>query len=58
MNRQFIPADATIAELEKKAAECEERAAQEQEPDAAKLREQAQLCREWIARLGSGMWRA
>ncbi len=38
------------------AAECEERAKQASEPEAAKLREEALLCREWIAALRSGKW--
>jgi hypothetical protein len=57
MHKPFIPAGATIAELEKKAAECEERAAREQEPLAATLRHEAKLCREWIRLLRSGLWK-
>jgi hypothetical protein len=53
---KLIPAGATIAELEKKAADCEEQAKQEAEPEATKLREKALLCREWIAALSSGKW--
>jgi len=56
MNHTFIPADATLAELEKKAADCEQRATQEQEPLAIALREEAKLYREWIATLRSGWW--
>ena len=53
---KIIPAGATIAELEKKAADCEEKARQGAEPEAAKLREEALLYREWIATLSSGKW--
>ena len=55
---KLIPPDATIAELEKKAADCEERAKMEAEPEATKLREEALLYREWIAALSSGKWHA
>jgi hypothetical protein len=40
---KMIPAGATIAELEKKAADCEEKAEREAEPEATKLREEALL---------------
>ena len=53
---KLIPAGATIAELEKKAADCEEKAKQEAEPEATKLREEALLYREWISALNSGKW--
>jgi hypothetical protein len=41
MNQTFIPADATLAELQKKAADCEQRAMQEKEQLATALREEA-----------------
>jgi len=53
---KLIPAGATIAKLEKKAADCEEKAKQEAEPEATKLREEALLYREWISALNSGKW--
>jgi hypothetical protein len=56
MNLHLVPADATIAELEKKASDCERRAAKAEEPLAAELRQEAQLYREWIASLRSGRW--
>jgi hypothetical protein len=55
---KLIPADATIAELEKKATVCEEKAKQEAEPKATELMEEALLYREWIAALSSGKWHA
>ena len=55
---KLIPPDATIAELEKKATDCEEKAKVEVEPEATKLREEALLYREWIAALSSGKWHA
>ncbi|MGA2347898.1 MAG: hypothetical protein ABSF93_17945, partial [Candidatus Sulfotelmatobacter sp.] len=54
--QEIIPAGATISELKKKAERCEEKAKQVSEPEAAKLREEALLCREWIAALRSGKW--
>ncbi len=56
MNNTFVPADTTLAELQKKAADCEQRAAQEQEPLATTLRVEAKLYRTWIATLRSGCW--
>jgi hypothetical protein len=48
MNHTFIPADATLVELRKKAADCEQRATQEQEPLATALREEGRF-------IGSGL---
>jgi hypothetical protein len=53
---KIIPADATIAELEKKARDYEEQAKIEPRPNCRKLREKANLCREWITALKSGQW--
>jgi hypothetical protein len=53
---RLVPAGATIEELQKKAAACEEKAKSEPEPEATKLREKALLYREWIAALSSGRW--
>jgi hypothetical protein len=53
---QFVPPGATIDELERKAAELDERAAKAEEPRAAELRREAELCRKWAASLGSGRW--
>jgi len=58
MRREFIPVDATIAELKKHAADCEEQAAKEPEPLASQLRERAKLLRGWIEELRSGRWTA
>lgn len=52
----IVPADDSIADLEKKAAEYEERAKTELNRIATRLRERAKLCREWIAALKSGKW--
>jgi len=54
--QRIVPAGATIAELKKKAADCEEKAKQTAEPEATRLREEALFCREWIAALRSGLW--
>jgi len=56
MIRDFIPPDATIAELEKKAADCEQRAPKAEEPRATELRKEAKLYRDWVAALRSGRW--
>jgi hypothetical protein len=53
---RLVPAGATIEELQKKAAACEEKAKGEPEPEATKQREEALLYREWIAALSSGRW--
>jgi hypothetical protein len=58
MNRPIVPADATIAELERGALDCEKRAEHAQEPEATRLREEAKQYRDWIARLRSGLWKA
>lgn len=58
MKREFIPADATIADLKKKAADCDEQAARAAEPLASELRERAKQLRAWIQELRSGRWTA
>ncbi len=52
----FVPPDATIAELEKKASECEQKAAKEEEPLATQLRNEAKRYRGWIAALRLRRW--
>jgi hypothetical protein len=56
MQQHFIPPDATVAELEQKAADADGKANSEPEARAAELREQAKLYREWAASLRSGRW--
>jgi len=56
MHQHIIPPDATIAELEKKAANAEEKATNESEPRASELREEVKIYREWAASLRSGRW--
>jgi len=58
MDNLFVSPDATIADLEKKAAECEQEAEKAEEPRAAELRQEAKLCRDWVASLRSGRWTA
>ena len=53
---KIVPADATIAELEKQASEYESKAKVESGPNAEGLQEKAKQCREWIAALKSGKW--
>jgi hypothetical protein len=43
MQQHFIPNDATGADLERKAADAEEKASNESEPLAAEFREEAKL---------------
>jgi hypothetical protein len=56
MKQLFIPRDATVAEMERKAAVAEEKASKESEPRATELREEAKLYREWATSLRSGQW--
>jgi hypothetical protein len=56
MKQHFIPRDATVADLERKAAECERKADSEQEPRATELRDEAKLYREWATVLRSQQW--
>jgi hypothetical protein len=44
---KMVPAEPTIAELEKKTGDCEEKVAQESAPVASKLHDLAKLYREW-----------
>jgi len=55
---RIVPADTTIADLERKARECEQAAQNQPEPAATNLKELAALCHEWIARLKSREWTA
>ena len=56
MKQHFIPREAILDELEKKAADAEQGAATKPEPRATELREEAKLYREWAASLRSGRW--
>jgi len=58
MEHTFIPPKPTIAELERKARECEERAECESEPAATVLREEAKKYRDWAVSLRTGRWTA
>ena len=53
---KFVPADETIADLERKAFECEQAAKVQPEPAATKLQKLAALCRAWVVELKSGKW--
>jgi hypothetical protein len=54
--KHFISRDATVEELERKAADAEEEATKEPEPRAAELRGEAKLYREWAVSLRPGRW--
>lgn len=58
MSTHFIPPKPTIEELENKAKDCEKRAEQAEEPDAAALRDEAKRYRYWAMSLKSGRWTA
>jgi hypothetical protein len=58
MKQDFIPPTAVLAELDKKATECERRAKKEPEPQATALREEAKQYRDWIRSIQSGAWTA
>jgi hypothetical protein len=53
---KIVPADDTIDDLRKKAAEYEEQARKQGGTMAVRLREKAEQCRRWIAELKSGKW--
>ena len=55
---KIIPPDDVIAELKKKAAEYERKAATAAEDAAADLREKAKEFRGWVAALRSGIWKS
>ena len=57
LSSQVVPADETIAELEKKALAYEEQARSQPNQENAQLHE-AEVCREWIAALRSGHWKS
>jgi len=54
MERHFIPADLTIAELKRQVDDCEQQASKEPEPLASELREKAKLLRAWIEEFAFG----
>jgi hypothetical protein len=56
LSSQVISAEATIAEADRKAKDCEDRAISDPSQADALLREAASL-REWIASLKRGHWR-
>jgi hypothetical protein len=53
---KIIPAGDVIADLERKAADCEVRAESEAEPIATHLKDEAKRIRSWIAHLKTGRW--
>ena len=53
---KIIPADDVIADLERKAADCEAKLGSEPEPIATQLREKAKAIRAWVADLKAGRW--
>jgi hypothetical protein len=56
VKKDFIPSDAVVAELKRKAAECEQQATTEEEPRATELRDEAKRYSQMAASLGSGLW--
>ncbi len=53
---RFVPADTSIAELERRAAECERNAKSETGEKGLALRQEAELYREWILILRKEHW--
>jgi hypothetical protein len=53
---KIIPANDVIADLERKAAQCEARAECEGEPAATQLKEEANRIRAWITDLKTRKW--
>jgi hypothetical protein len=53
-DRRFVPPDSMIAELDKRASDYEQKAAKEEVPQAAELRQEAKLTGKWAAALRSG----
>lgn len=53
---KIVPARETLADLEKKARECEQEAKTAPASLAEKLKEKARIYRAWIFALKSGRW--
>jgi hypothetical protein len=53
---KIIPANDVIADMERKAAECEARAESETVPAATELKEEANRIRAWITDLKTRKW--
>jgi hypothetical protein len=53
---KVVPAGPTIEEIRKQADDCEQRANKAPEPLATRLREKAELLREWMKSLRTGAW--
>jgi hypothetical protein len=58
MKQDFIPPNAVLAELERKADDCELRAENAPEPQATALLEEAKQYRDWIGSIRSRTWTA
>lgn len=58
VEKRIVSPDRVLAELEKKARECDERAEQAPDAEAAALREEAERCRNWTKSLRTGYWKA
>jgi hypothetical protein len=55
---KIVPADPTIKDMKQEAQECDQRAKTAAEPLATRLREKAELLREWMKLLSTGAWNA
>jgi hypothetical protein len=55
---EIVPAGEVIADLEKQASDYEAETERKSGTEAARLREKAKLCYEWIAALKSGKWKS
>jgi len=57
-NMKVVPTGPTIEEIRKQADDCELHANKVPEPQATRLREKAELLREWVKSLGTGAWKS
>jgi len=55
---KVVPTGPTIEEIRKQADDCELHANKVPEPQATRLREKAELLREWVKSLGTGAWKS
>jgi hypothetical protein len=55
---KIVPAGPTIEEIKREANDCEQRANKAAEPLATRLREKAELLREWMKSLRTGAWKS
>jgi hypothetical protein len=55
---KIVPAGPTIEELKRQAGDCDQRVKAAPEPLATRLREKAEILREWMKLLRTGAWKS